>query len=424
MEKEKSDNLATEVGVSSPSSAFCSHLIFRAYRYRLYPNAEQRTLLAKHFGCARFVYNHFLEERNRLYKDGKSAVSLYDTHKSMSQMKKEEKYAWLKEVYSHALQAALRNLDSAFKRFYKALREGKAVPIVRNGKPTGRLMYEPQFKSKRDREQSITFPDNVKVAEGRLVLPKFGTPLKMAMHRPLGGRICHATVSRSATGKYYASILCEEEMPLPPAADGEVGIDLGIKDLAVCSTGERVVNPKYLKRGERHLKYLQRQKDKKRKGGSNRRRAQARLSRHHEKVANRRRDYTHKFTTRIVRENQTICVEDLGVKGMMSNHRLAKSIGSASFHEIARQLEYKSSWSGRRFTKVGRFYASSRTCHLCGHRNDGLALKDREWECPRCGARLDRDLNAALNILAEGKRILSGCGAHADVKQKCGEAVA
>lgn len=424
MNTENNINLAARVGDSVPSTTSCSRFFHKAYRYRIYPNAEQTVLLEKHFGCGRFVYNYFLSRRAESYKTDKKKITYCATARELVGLKNSDSTEWLSEVYSHSLQAMLRNLDEAFKRFYKAKREGKAVPIIRNGKPTGRLMYEPRFKSKKDIEQSITFPDNVRVVDGKLVLPKFKLPIKMKMHRPLGGRICHATVSRNTTGKYYVSILCEEEMQMPPTASGEIGIDLGIKEMAVCSNGERIANPKFLEKGEKHLKYLQRQASRKKKGSNRRRRARLRLSRHHEKVANRRKDYIHKFTVRIVRENQTICIEDLNTKGMQSNHHLAKSIGSVSFNEIGRQLEYKSRWNGRYFVKVGRWYASSKTCNHCGHKNTELTLKDREWRCPHCGAEIDRDYNAALNILNEGKRILSGCGAQSDIKQKCGEAAA
>ncbi len=401
-----------------------ARLFHRAYKFRIYPNAEQRVLLAKHFGCCRFVYNYFLETREKAYKERKERISLFETHHMVAEMRKTEQYSWLKEIYGHSLQSALRNLDSAYQKFFKARREGKAVPIIRNGKPTGRLMYEPRFKSKRDNAQSVTFPDKVKVVDGQLKLPKFRTAIKMKMHSPLGGRICHATVSRSVTGKYYVSILCEEDIPLAQKVSGQIGIDLGIKDMAVCSTGERVANPKFLERGERHLKYLQRQVSKKKKRGMNRRRARMKVSRHHEKVASRRKDYIHKFTIRTVRENQTVCVEDLNVKGMQSNHHLAKSIGSVAFAEIARQLEYKCRWYGRGFVKVPRFYPSSKTCNHCGYVNHALTLGDREWICPNCGKEIDRDLNAAKNIEVKGIEILSGCGAQSDVKQKGGEAAA
>ena len=418
MEEKKTDDLATGVGDSHPSTTSCSRLVYRAYKYRIYPNAEQRVLLEKHFGCCRYVYNHFLEARN------KDRISLFETHRQVAAMKNDERFAWLKEVYCHALQASLRNLDMSFQMFYKARREGKAKPIIRNGKPTGRLMYAPRFKSKRDNAQSVTFPDNVKVIDGQLKLPKFKTAIKMKMHRPLGGRFLNATVTKSVTGKYYVSFQCEVESVDMPLVTGEVGVDVGIKDMAVFSDGERISNPKFLEKAEKHLKYLQHQMCKKKKGGKNRRRTRMKHSRLHEKVRNKRKDYIHKFTIRIVRENQTVCVEDLNVKGMQSNHHLAKSIGSVAFAEIARQLEYKCRWYGRGFVKVPRFYPSSKTCNHCGYVNHALTLGDRDWICPNCGKEIDRDFNAALNILAEGKKSLSGCGAQSDVKRKGGEAAA
>ena len=425
MRTETKTILATGVGDSVPSTTSCSHLIYKAYKFRLYPNSEQRILLAKHFGCCRFVYNKFLERRNEKYKRDKEILGYCDTARELALLKKDEKTKWVAEVYSHALQAELRHLDGAFKKFYKAIKEGKAEPIIRNGKPTGRRKHEPRFKSKRDENQSVSFPDNVRVTDGKLVLPKFKTSIKMKMHRPLGGKVCHATVSRDCRGKYYVSILCEEECAmLPEAPRKSIGIDLGIKEMAVCSNGERVANPKFLERGEKHSKYLHRQVSKKRKGSNRRRRARMLLSRHYEKVANRRRDYIHKFTKRIVSENQAICVEDLNVRGMESNRHLAKSIGSVAFGEIVRQLEYKCGWYARGFVKVGRWYPSSKTCNHCGHINRGLTLKDRKWTCDKCGEEIDRDYNAALNIEAEGMRILSGNGALSDVKQKSGEAAA
>lgn len=423
----KSDNqtiLATGVGDYVPSTTSCSHLILRAYKYRIYPDREQQNFLAKHFGCCRFAYNHFLQVRNDTSKKNRNSQTCFGNINALVKMKRSSQYSWLTEVYSHALQASLRNLDSAFKRFHKAIKEGKAEPIVKDGKPTGRRKYEPRFKSKRDNEQSVTFPDNVKVRDGKLVLPKFKAPIRMEMHRPLGGVIRHAVVTKTAQEKYYVSILCQEECEPLPRNDRAVGIDLGIKDLAVCSDGERVANPKFLELGEKHKKYLNKQLSKKKKGGSNRRRARMKLSRHYEKVANRRKDYTHKFTTRIVRENQTVCVEDLNVQGMLSNHHLAKSASSAAFGEIVRQLEYKCGWYGRDFVKIGRWYPSSKTCHHCGYVNHGLTLNDRVWICAGCGREIDRDFNAAENIRDEGIRILSGDGAPSDIKQKGGEAAA
>ena len=421
----KTDNQtisATGVGYSVPSTTSCSRPILRAYKYRIYPNDEQRIMLAKHFGCSRFAYNRLLGLHNEMYEISGFSPSLFEMHRLIAEMRQDEDTKWLSEVYGHSLQAALRNLDDAFKKFYKALKEGKAEPVIKNGEPTGRLKYEPKFKSKRDPNQSATFPDNVKVRDGGLILPKAKTPIRMKMHRPLGGQIRKTVVSVNARGKYYVSILCQEPCEPLPRNDKAIGIDLGIKDLAVCSDGERVANPKFLERGEKHKKYLNRQLSKKKIGGRNRWRARMRLSRHYERVANRRRDYIHKFTTRIVRENQTVCVEDLNVQGMQSNHCLAKSVSSAAFGEIVRQLEYKCGWYGRDFVKVGRWYPSSKTCHHCGFVNHGLTLKDRVWICGGCGKEIDRDFNASENIRDEGIRILSGGGAPSDVKQKGGEA--
>lgn len=382
-----------------------SHFVLRAHKFRLCPSREQEELLAKHFGCCRFVYNHYLEERKRAYSEEKKTLSLYETHHGLAEMKKLEEYSWLKEVYSHALQASLKNLDVAYQKFFK--KQAKF----------------PKFHSKHDK-QSCTFPDNVKVVDGRLSLPKFGGTMKMRGGMPVDGIVRQATVSKTPTGKYFVSILCEDVVEKFQENGNSVGIDLGLKEMAVCSNGERVANPKFLERGELHLKHLQRQVSKKKKGSESRRRARVELSRFHEKVANRRRDYIHKFTDRIVRENQTVCVEDLNVKGMESNHHLAKGIASVSFGEIVRQLEYKCGWRGRGFVKIERFFPSSKRCNHCGAVNKDLTLADREWVCKECGSVIDRDLNASLNIRDRGIEMLSGRGRRSDVKQKGGEAAA
>ena len=399
------DILAAGVRDPIPSATSCSHLILKAYKFRLYPNAEQREFLAKHFGCCRFVYNHYLAERKKAYENDKTSLGYYANNHSLALLKKTEEFAWLGEVYSHALQASLKNLDGAYRKFFK--KQNKF----------------PKFHSKHDK-QSCTFPDNVTIIDGKLKLPKFKTSIRMRGGEPTARRIHSATVSQTVTGKYFVSLLCEAEAEIYEPNGKSIGIDLGIKDLAVCSDGERIANPRFIERSEKHLNYLQRQVSRKIKGSNNRRRARLELSRFHERVANRRKDYIHKFTTRIVRENQTVCVEDLNVKGMESNHHLAKSVVSASFGEIVRQLEYKCKWHGREFVKVGRWFPSSKTCNHCGHKYSELTLKDREWTCPNCGEVIDRDYNAALNIRDEGMRILSGGGSPSDVKQKRAEAAA
>lgn len=312
-------------------------------------------------------------------------------------LKKTEEFAWLGEVYSHALQASLKNLDGAYQKFFK-----------------GQNKF-PKFHSKHDK-QSCTLPDNVTIVDGKLKLPKFKTPIRMLGGMPVVGKVHSATIIQTATGKYFVSLICDAKAEIYEPNGKSIGIDLGIKDLAVCSNGDRIANPKFLERGEKNLKHLQRQVSRKIKGSNNRRRARLELSRFHERVANRRKDYTNKLTTRIVRENQTVCVEGLNVKGMESNHYLAKSVVSASFGEIVRQLEYKCKWHGRKFVKAGRWFPSSKTCNHCGHKYSELTLKDREWSCPNCGAVIDRDYNAALNIRDEGMRILSGGGSPSDVK--------
>ena len=399
------DILAAGVRDPIPSATSCSHLILKAYKFRLYPNAEQREFLAKHFGCCRFVYNHYLAERKKAYENDKTSLGYYANNHSLALLKKTEEFAWLGEVYSHALQASLKNLDGAYRKFFKKQHKF------------------PKFPSKHDK-QSCTFPDNVTIVDGKLKLPKFKTSLRMRGGEPTARRIHSATVSQTVTGKYFVSLLCEAEAEIYEPNGKSIGIDLGIKDLAVCSDGERIANPRFLERSEKHLNYLQRQVSRKIKGSNNRRRARLKLSRFHERIANRRKDYIHKFTTRIVRENQTVCVEDLNVKGMESNHHLAKSVVSASFGEIVRQLEYKCKWHGREFVKVGRWFPSSKTCNRCGHKYSELTLKDREWTCPNCGEVIDRDYNAALNIRDEGMRILSGGGSPSDIKQKRVEAAA
>ena len=389
---------AAGVGVPAPSATSCGLFILKTYRFRIYPNKAQRILLAKHFGSCRFVYNHFLDVRRRALGKGEP-ITLYETHHMVAEMKKLKGYEWLSEVSSAALQASLRNLESAFARHAKEKGNGP-----------------PRFHSRSDR-QSVTFPSGVKVVDMGLVLPKFKIPIKMRMSRPLGGTIRRATVTRSPTGKYYVAILCREPRLVLPPSGKSVGIDLGIKDLAVCSDGERLENPAFLEKCEKRIKFLQRQMGRKRKGSKRRRRAALKLARLHERLASRRRDFVHRFTHHVVDENQLICVENLNVKGMMSNHRMAKHVSSASFREMARQLDYKSKWAGRDFVKVGRFFPSSQICSACGHRNSAVKnLKVREWICPKCGTRHDRDVNAARNILNEGKRILSGGEAPSDVK--------
>lgn len=376
----------------------------KTFKYRLYPTKVQEVLLARHFGARRFIFNHFLDQRKSAYLEAKKSLSYYDNAKSLTEMKHVEEFKWMKEINSQSLQASLRDLDAAYNRFFA--KQGKF----------------PRFKSKHDR-QSFRIPQNVYYTKGKLDIPKFKNPVKVAEDRPLSGTILFATISRSATGKYFVSITCETEHIEMVKTDGKVGVDLGLKDLAVLSNGKRYENIRTTKKHERRLAYEQRQLSNKVKGSASRGRQKIKVAKVHEKITNSRTDHIHKITTAIVRENQTICVESLSVANMMENHCLAKGIADVAWGEFLRQLKYKSEWNGRQFLTVDRFFPSSKTCNRCKFVHQGLTLADRTWTCPRCGAEHDRDLNASRNILEQGLNDFnSGCGTQSEPKQKRGEA--
>lgn len=383
----------------------------KTFEYRIYPSAEQEALLRKTFGCCRWVYNRVLAMRRDEYAwTGKSRhINSYITQ--IPAWKRADA-PWLSEVDSMALQQSLRDLDKAFKNFFRA---------------PGKVGF-PKFKSKRAGRKSYR-TNGVGIIDARHVrLPKLGT-VRARVSRPVEGRVLSATVKQVPSGKYYVAICCADvpatDAPAPTV--GFLGVDAGIHDIATCSTGERLPNPKNLQRSERRLAREQRRLSRKRKGSANRARQRVRVARAHEKVANRRKDALHKFTTHAVGESQNIAVEDLNVRGMQRNRRLAKAVGDAAMSELARQLEYKCAWSGRGFVRVGRFYPSSKTCSACGYVYRGLTLAERVWDCPACGMRHDRDLNAAVNIAREGRRILEGTAGHAgtaaDAANACGEGV-
>lgn len=311
-----------------------------------------------------------------------------------------------------ALQQSLRDLDKAYKNFFRAPNK----------------VGFPKFKSKRAGRKSYR-TNSVEVIDAKHVkLPKLGI-VKARVSRPVEGRVLSATVKQVPSGKYYVTICCADvpAVNAPTPTVEFLGVDAGIHDIATCSTGERLPNPKNLQRSERRLAREQRRLSRKQKGSANRVKQRVKVARLHEKVANRRKDALHKFTTHAVGESQNIAVEDLNVKGMQRNRRLAKAVGDAAMSELVRQLEYKCAWSGRGFARVGRFYPSSKTCSACGYVYGGLTLAERVWDCPACGMHHDRDLNAAVNIAREGKRILEGTAGHAgtaaDAANACGEGV-
>jgi len=383
-------------------------VINKTYKIRIYPNVEQKLLLEKHFGCVRLVYNHFLNYRNQEYKTNKVNISYYDTANELSTLKKSDDYDFLKEVNSQSLQWALRFLDISFRNFFK-----------------GQSKF-PKFKKKIN-NQSFKVPVNstFKLVKNKLIIPKFREGLNFRGKLELDDLIKFnsVTISKTPSGKYYASLQGEFNYEPKGQNNNEVGIDLGIKDFLVTDKGDKYENPKYLKKKLKKLKYKQRQLSKKKKGSNNRNKQRIELSKIHEKISNQRLDFLHKLSAKIVNENQVICLEDLSVKNMMKNHNLAQSISDVSWSKFVELLKYKSEWNDRELVQIGRLYPSSKSCSKCHYINDNLTLKDREWTCPSCGSNHDRDINAANNILIQGINILSGSGTESDIKQKPVEAL-
>ncbi len=365
-------------------------LINKAYSFRLNPTAKQSEFLAHHFGSCRFVYNRFLRERIDYYATNKGkkkqGLTYNDTAKMLTDLKKSPEFVWLNAVNSQALQQSLRRLDVAYNNFFNKRSEF------------------PKFKSKHDR-QSFLVPQHFSVDtdSGTISIPKFA-PIKAVLHRKIEGALKSITISKTTTGKYFASVLCEVEKKIKPKKSGnQIGIDLGLKSFLVTSNGERVESPKFLRKSEDRLKFFQCRLSRKVKGSANRNKARHKVALLHEKIANQRKDFLHKLSSRLVSENQAIFAEDLNVKGMTANHCIAKSVCDAGWSEFIRQVAYKSEWSGTMFGQIDRFFPSSKRHATCGWINDGLTLKDREWTCQGCREIVDRDFNAAQNILLFGQ---------------------
>jgi putative transposase len=356
-----------------------------SYKFRLDPTEDQVILLDKHFGCVRWAYNYFLNQRKEEYLNNKKTITYNKQSALLTQLKKMEETSWLKEVNSQTLQYSLKCLDQAYQNFF------------------AKRTKFPKFKSKRDRN-SFTVPQTTRLNGDRLIIPKFGNGIKMIMERKVRGEIKKATLSKTGTGKYFVSILTEKEYNPVPTTGKKVGIDLGLKDFIVLSTGLKVKNGRFLKQYENVLKLNQKHLSRKTKGSNRYQRQKLKVARIHEKILNSRMDQIHKVSSFLIRNFDTIYVEDLNISGMMKNHKLARSIGDVGWGKFINTLTYKAQWNDKEVIPVGRFFPSSKTCNSCGWINNSLKLQDRSWKC-KCGLNVDRDLNAAKNILNEGLRL-------------------
>jgi putative transposase len=360
-------------------------MIYKAYRFRLYPNKEQQVLLAKHFGATRWIYNYALSKKTSSYQKDKTNLSRFDIQKDIPLLKSKEETQWLKEINSQSLQASLENMDSAYKKFFK---EKKGFP---------------RFKSKQDNRQSFSIPQSTKVyfESNQIEIPKFKTFIKARLHRKFEGKIKSSTITKTPTNKYFISILVEVDAEIPnkkPIVESKaIGIDLGIKTFATLSNGIEIENPKHLRKAMCRLKKAQRKLSRKKKGSNNRDKQRMIVAKMHEKVSNKRNDFLHKTTHYLVSNYDTICLETLKASNMMRNHKLAQALSDISIGQFNEYIEYKAEWMGVNIKRIGQFQPSSKICS-CGVINTKLKLSDRVWTCESCGTKHSRDLLASQNI--------------------------
>lgn len=369
------------------SPADCVKKILRTYRFELYPNQEQKVLLNKHFGCVRYVYNHFLAERKRQYESQGKSDHYPAQARALTQLKKQKATNWLKEVNSQSLQYALQCLETAYQNFFR-----------------GRARF-PRFKSKRHKN-AFRAPQFVSLVEDRLHIPKFKTGLKVKVHRSVEGQIRHCTISKTSSGKYFVSLLCEQLYQPGKKTGATCGLDLGLKELVTTSGGIKFKHNRFTRKYAWALKRAQQHLSRKTKGSRSFERQRRKVARLHDKISNSRMDHLHKVSQKLVAQYDVICLEDLHVKGMVKNKKLAKSISDASWGTLVRLLEYKADWNDKTVVKIPRWYPSSKTCHECAWIKQDLDLSMRNWTCDN-GHQLDRDINAAINIHREGLKIHS-----------------
>ena len=362
--------------------------MLKAYSYKLIPNQEQMETLSKYFGCVRFIYNWGLNKKIETHKESGKSIGYVPLAKELTLLKKQEGFEWLKECSNESLQQSLRNLETAFSKFFK-----------KNAK-------YPKFKSKKCSRDSVKFIQSVHFdfINWTVKLPKIGK-VDLCKNRTFNQATCKqgtTTVSRDNCGTYWCVVTVDDLQEIPSKAeiskDSSVGIDLGIKDYAILSDGRKFSNPKHLENTKNRLAHLQKVLARKEKGSKNYEKMRIKVAKCHRKIANKRNDYLHNLSSYLVNNYKTICLEDLNVKGMQKNHNLARAIQDASWGEFTRQLQYKSDWNGNNIIYIGRFEPSSKTCSVCGYKKDDLKLSDRSWVCPQCGTKHDRDVNAAINI--------------------------
>ena len=352
----------------------------KTYKYRIYPNTEQKEFLSKQLGCCRFVYNYLLERSENEYKESKKSFNYYDSKKQLPILKKE--YPWLKDVNSQSLQASVTNLKKAYDGFFR------------------KKAKFPRYKSKKS-DHSCHIPQNFSINKNCITIPKLKSAIKIRLHREIEGEIKNLSITKTASNQYYVNILVDEEIKKLPSNKQAVALDLGITTLAKASNGKDIESKKFIKE-EKLIRKVSRQLSKKVYKSNNYRKAVVKLARKHQKHKNKRSDHLHKASIRIVRENQTIILEDLNVKGMIRNHKLSKAIANASWGQLKRQIQYKAKWHGREVIEVDRFYPSSKTCCICGYKKEDLHLSIKKWICPKCKTFHDRDYNAAIGLLKVG----------------------
>jgi len=368
--------------------------INKAFKFRIYPDNTQKQFLAQSFGCARFIYNRFLRQRIDYYAENAKGLTYHNNALALTQLKKLPEFEWLNDINSQSLQSALRNLDTAYSNFFN------------------KKAKFPNFK-KKSNKQSFSVPQNFSIHDNELDIPKC-KGIKIKLHRDIEGTMKSITISKTPSDKYFASVLCELEIPEPVFTGGEsnsvsnrsnneIGIDYGVKAFITTSDGNIIESPKFLRKSEKRLNQLNRSFSRKQDNAKNRYKAQKLLARQHEKVSNQRQDFLHKLSKQLACDNQAIYIESLAIRNMIQNHCLAKSISDSGWNTFVNMLKYKGSWYGCRIIEIDRWFPSSKRCHVCGYINDNLTLKDRSWLCPECNTDHDRDVNAAINILTFGR---------------------